>query len=96
MNPMESNGQKGSPQGSSKLSPEVVALLEDVEWAIQDPDVKQKYADQVVAIYRRQINAHGDDEETVLAEAHRLTGLPKNQIPITTILGPGLLFAPRN
>ena len=83
------------PQRSSRLTPEEVEQLRDMEWAMRDPDVQKKYPDEFAAVYRRQVIAHGGDEGVVLAEASRITGKPIHQIAITTILGPGILFGPR-
>ena len=91
MNQTTNNGEL--PPRPSRLTPEEVEQLRDMEWAIRDPDVQEKYPDQFVAVYRRQVIAHGDDEEVVLAEAARITGKPKHLIAITTILGPGILLA---
>jgi ABC-type enterochelin transport system ATPase subunit len=96
MNGNVTNERDGATPGSLKLNEEQARRLDDILWAIHDPDVISKYADEVVAVFQRKIIAHGRDEETVLAEAQRLTGLPKHQIPITTILGPATIFAPRD
>jgi hypothetical protein len=57
--------------------------------------LKEKYVDEVVAVHRRQVIADGEDAGSVLGEVHRIAGFPKDLIAITTILGPRLLFSPR-
>jgi hypothetical protein len=78
-----------------KMTPEEIEQYDDMIWAATDPDVQMKYPDEFVAAYRRQIIAHGDDEQKVLEEAAQITGLPKHRIAVTTVLGPSLLFGPR-
>jgi hypothetical protein len=81
------------PEPPRELTEEELEQLRDMRWAATDPELQKKYPDEIVAVYRRQVIAHGDDERTVLEEAARITGLPKNQIAVMAILGPGLLFA---
>jgi hypothetical protein len=83
------------PPGWSRLTEERVEVWRDMEWAIHDPEVQEKYPDEFVAVHRRQVVAHGHDLKTVIAEAERVTGLQRHQIAITTVLGPGILFDPR-
>jgi hypothetical protein len=80
----------------TKLTPEESELHRELTWANQDPEVKRKYPDEIVAVHRRQIIAHGDDLKTVLDEAQRITGLPRHLIAVTTIIGPKQLFGDRN
>jgi hypothetical protein len=96
MDETEKNGSNGLAPGWSRLTEEEVRELEEVEWANQDPDVRREYADQLVAVYGHKIIAHGEDMAEVLAEAQRITGLPKHKIPLTSIIGPRTLFAPRD
>jgi hypothetical protein len=81
------------PDHPTKLTPEELEVADDLLWAAMDPELQKLYPDEFVAAYRRQVIAHGHDHLTVLQEAQRITGLPKHRIAITTILGPGLLFA---
>jgi hypothetical protein len=81
------------PDLPEKLTEEEMEQVRDMIWAATDPEVSQQYPDEVVAAYRRKIIAHGDNEEAVLNEAERLTGLPRHKIAVTTVLGPELLFA---
>jgi hypothetical protein len=83
------------PEPPKELTEEELEQLRDMRWAATDPEVTKKYPDEIVAVYRRQIIAHGDHLNTVLEEASRITGRPKHKIAVTTILGPKLLFSPR-
>jgi hypothetical protein len=94
MDPNTNNGPL-RPEPPKKMTPEEVEFVRDMKWAVQDPEVTAKYPDEYVAVWRRKIIAHGEDREAVLAEAQRITGLPRHEIPITVILGPGILFSPR-
>lgn len=67
---------------------EEIELAEDARWAEDDPDIQEQYADQVVAVRNRQIIASGENLLEVLAEAERITGLPRHRIAVTTIYGP--------
>jgi hypothetical protein len=78
-----------------KMTPEEIEQYDDMIWAATDPDVQMKYPDEYVAAYRRQIIAHGDELREVLEQAERITGLPRNLIAVTAVLGPGILFGPR-
>lgn len=94
MNDDASNGSVGPfPDWPEKATEEEMEQWRDIIWAATDPEVSQKYPDEVVAAHRRQIIAHGEDEETVLSEAERITGLPRHKIAVTTVLGPKILFA---
>jgi hypothetical protein len=93
MVPDENNGQTRSQEGSSRMTPEEVERWDDIFWAFHDPEVEKKYADEIVAVYRRQILAHGDDRQKVLAEAQRLTGFTREQISLVTVPGPETFFA---
>jgi hypothetical protein len=83
------------PEPPKKLTEEELEQLRDMRWAATDPEVTKKYPDEIVAVYRRQIIAHGDHLKTVLEEAERITGLPQHKIAVVSILGPRILFAPR-
>jgi hypothetical protein len=67
----------------------------DMDWAHNDPQVQELYPDKVVAVYRRKVVAVGDNPNTVLEEAERVTGRPQNKIAVVTVLGPRTLFSPR-
>jgi hypothetical protein len=71
-----------------RLSDEERALAEEARWAEDDPEIQEKYADQVVAVRNRQIIAAGENLLEVLAEAERVTGLPRHRIAVATIYGP--------
>ncbi len=96
MNTQETNGVTAQPQDPSRLTPEQIERLADLEWAMKDPEVQRLYEDKVVAAYRRKIIASGDDRNAVITEAQRITGLPRHKIPVTTIVGPRTFFAPRD
>jgi hypothetical protein len=96
MNEDASNGLvSGFPNLPPKLSAEESEQLGDMIWAATDKHLQELYPDEFVAVYQRQVIAHGDDLAAVYNEAERITGRPRHKIAITTILGPGLLFAPR-
>ncbi len=78
-----------------KLTEEELEQLRDMCWAATDTELQELYPDEIVAVYQRRVLTHGDDLETVLDEAERITGRPRHKIAITTVLGPGLLFGPR-
>jgi hypothetical protein len=95
MNANEPNGPIQWPERPSKLTEEELEQLRDIRWGATDPEVQKQYPDEFVAVYKRRVIAHGDNELKVLEEAERITGLPRHKIAITTVLGPGILFAPR-
>ncbi|SRR6266404_5967115 len=72
---------------------EEMEQVRDMDWALNDPEVNKKYQDELVAVYRRQIVAHGQYMKEVLDEAERVTGLPRNKIAVTNIPGPETFFA---
>jgi hypothetical protein len=61
---------------------------EDALWVLHDPEIQAKYLGQFFVPYRRQIIAHGDDIEAVLAEAARVTGRKPEDLPICGIDAP--------
>jgi hypothetical protein len=79
----------------TQITEEEMEQWRDMDWAINDPEVKRKHEDELVAVYRRQIVAHGQDMKAILDEAERVTGLPRNKIAVTNIPGPGSFFASR-
>lgn len=83
------------PDRPTKLTAEELEVADDLLWAAMDPGLQDLYPDELVAVHRRQVVAHGHDRLTVMEEAQRITGLPKHRIAITTVLGPGLLWSPR-
>ena len=95
MDPNENDALKEFAELPRKLTEEEREQLADMEWAATDPELQKQYPDEFVAVYQRQVIAHGHDEEAFLEEAQRITGRPKHKIAITTVLGPGLLFSPR-
>ena len=78
--------------GCTPMTPEELQRALDVQWAWRDRDLQEQYPDQFVAVYRRQVVAHGDDYAKVLEEAERVTGQPRDKFAVTTVLGPETLF----
>jgi hypothetical protein len=63
----------------------------DMEWAHNDPEVQEWYADMIVAVYRRKVVAAGGEWGKVLEEAERVTGVAGNHIAVVGIIGPSIL-----
>jgi ABC-type cobalamin/Fe3+-siderophores transport system ATPase subunit len=61
---------------------------EDVRWALHDPNVLANYVGEFVVPVDRRIVAHGQDIESVLTEAARLTGRNPERLPICGIDDP--------
>jgi hypothetical protein len=96
MTPNECDGPwKKLTELPSRLTEEEMEQVRDMAWAATDAELQDLYPDEYVAVYRRQVVAHGHDLKTLLDEAERITGLPRHKIAVTTILGPGLLWSPR-
>ncbi len=70
------------------LTPDECRQFEDMEWALQSPDVLVQYRDQFVVPYMKQIVAHGDDIDALLAEAARITGRRPEELPVVGIVDP--------
>ena len=83
---------QGEADGTMPLSAEEVERGRDIDWAWHDPEVREKYPDQFIAVYHRQVIAHGDELFDVLAEAQRITGQPRHRIAVTSVLGPKSLL----
>jgi hypothetical protein len=93
MNKNVNNQQGQYPDLPANLTEEELEHLRDMCWAVADPEVLEKYPDQIVAVYRRQIIAHGEEEQKVLDEAEKVTGLPRDKIAVVTIPGPEILWS---
>src|SRR5438876_6842909 len=94
MNEDASNGSvRALPNLPPKLNEEELDQARDMTWAATDKHLQELYPDEFVAVYKRQVIAHGHNEAEVWNEAERITGRPRNLIAIVTVLGPGLLFA---
>ncbi len=74
-----------------QLTGEEAEVCYDMEWAYNDPEVNELYPDKLVAVYRRKVVAVADDWKTVLDEAVRVTGAPRNHIAVISTLGPEFL-----
>jgi len=61
---------------------------EDLDWALNDPEVQRAFQGQYVVPYQRRIVAHGTDLGAVLREAERITGKPAHELPDCAILDP--------
>jgi ABC-type hemin transport system ATPase subunit len=60
----------------------------DIHWALHDPNVQAKYQGQFVVPYEGEIIAHGEDAETVLQEAERISGKKASELPLVGIDDP--------
>lgn len=78
-----------------QLSDEDWQVHLDLHWAATDPELQRLYPDKIVAAYKQKLVAVGDDIQAVRKEAMRITGLPRNRIAITTVLGSKSLFGYR-
>ena len=83
---------KPESNGGIAMTPEELERARDIDWAWREPELQEKYPDQFVAVYRRQVVAHGHNQLKVLEQAEQVTGLPRDKIALTTILGPKTLF----
>ena len=61
---------------------------EDVRWALHDPEVLANYVGEFVVPVDRRIVAHGQDIESVLEEAARLTDRVPERLPVCGIDDP--------
>ena len=77
---------KVEPDNSPEAKRERLEGIQDAHWALGDPEVHVKYFNQYVAVYQKQIVAHGEDRNKVLDEAEKVTGLPRNRIVVVPIV----------
>jgi Family of unknown function (DUF5678) len=64
---------------------EFLQCCADMDWALYDPEVQQRYAGKYVAVHKKQVLAVGDDLLAVYAEAEEKTGLPRSSIALVPI-----------
>lgn len=58
-------------------------FLEDLDWAGEHhSELLKRFRDQWVAIYNKQVVAHGTSLEAVEKEAERRTGKDEKEIPV--------------
>jgi hypothetical protein len=79
------------PERSAPPTEEEIEVSRDMEWALNNPEVQQRYPDMIVAVYRRKVVAAGGDWGKVLEEAERVTGFPGNHIAVVGVIGPSIL-----
>jgi hypothetical protein len=61
---------------------------EDLQWAIEAPEVLDKYMSEYVVPFERRIVAHGTDLELVLKEAAQRTGKETWELTFCAVLDP--------
>jgi hypothetical protein len=61
---------------------------EDPRWALEVPEVLNRYRGEFVVPYRREVVAHGTDAAAVLAEAARITGRPVEELALVGVVDP--------
>jgi hypothetical protein len=72
-------------------------LWAEIEWAEQNEEVQSKYAGQWVALYERQVVAHGLHRDQVVRDAVAATQRPAEELAIWPIAGTtALLEDPAN
>jgi Family of unknown function (DUF5678) len=64
---------------------ELERYWDDVQWVRENLDLHERYPGKWLAVHTRRILAVGDDHHTVLAEAEKVSGLPRNTIAVTVI-----------
>lgn len=70
---------------------EEIEMSRDMEWADNDPEIRQRYADKIVAVYRRKVVAVGEGWGEVMREAERVTGVPGKHIAVIGVPGLSIL-----
>ena len=58
---------------------------EDLQWALTDQTIQQTYLGEFVAVHKRQVVAHGTDEEAVLREGARFSGKPSHELAVCLV-----------
>ncbi len=81
MNPVSSNGT-GDIQEDPAIIQERKECSEDLRWAWNNLELMTKYWHEYVAVYQKQVVAHGTDRAKLLDEAVRVTGAPRHRIMV--------------
>jgi hypothetical protein len=65
----ESNSQiRHSQSEVRRMTPVELQMYEDLMWARSNPDFEQKYFGECIVIWKKQVIAHGRNEEEVLQQ----------------------------
>lgn len=79
-------GEHGFPTDlSAPLTKEEVEACHDMNWAMFDPEIQELYEGKIIAIHKRRVIAVGEDWKTVIDEAIRVSGLPRNFFAVVSI-----------
>lgn len=61
-----------------ELTPEEKQMQKDFNWAINDPEVRREYPDQIVAVYKGVVLGAGKDDGEALASARKHERYPRD------------------
>jgi hypothetical protein len=68
-------------------------MTDDLQWAMEAPELQTKYAGQLIVVHKKRVLAAGLDEASLLEEASS-SQHPREELVIVEMLAPGFEICP--